>query len=119
MYDVSRKKIKDKDVIFLREVIEKLVEIENKAHRIIDHASAEKLKLEREKKEELEHYKEKMDLDIEQRLDDLKEKTDKAIRPETETVYEKGNELLSELETRFVNEMEEMAEKVYKRILGA
>lgn len=101
----------------MKEAIEKLVEIENKAHHIIDNASSEKLRIEREKKEELEKYRRELETDRLVKLEELKGKCE--TKPEIEKVYQEGNQQLSDIENRFVKEKDKMAEEVFKRIIGA
>ncbi len=103
----------------MKEVIEKLVEIENKAHHIIDNASSEKLRIEREKKEELEKYRRELETDRLAKLEELKGKCEAETKPEIEKVYQEGNQQLSDIENRFVKEKDKMAEEVFKRIIGA
>lgn len=103
----------------MKEVIEKLAEIENKAQHIIENASSEKLKIEREMKKKRQEYQKELEKEKMQKLDELRKKLDAETIPEIEQIYKKGNETLLETELRFLKEKESMAEDVFRRIIGA
>ena len=102
----------------MREVIEKLVEIEKKAHHIIENASGQKMQIEREMKEELEKYQMDLQKDNETKLKELEVKINRETKPEIEQVYKDGNEKHLAAETRFIKEKETTAEEIFQRIIG-
>lgn len=103
----------------MKEVIEKLVEIENKAQHIIDNAGNEKISIEREKKAEIEKFRADLEKKNEERIEQLRKKVSREIKPETEEVYKQGNEMLQIIETNFLNNRDQMAQEVFARIIGA
>ena len=103
----------------MKEVIEKLAEIENKAQNIIENASSEKLQIERAMKKKRQEYQQDLEKEKMQKLDEWRKKLDAETIPEIEQIYKKGNETLLETELRFLKEKESMAEDVFRRIIGA
>lgn len=103
----------------MKEVIETLVKIEEKANRIMERTNTQKLELEQEKRQEIEALKAKLEKENEKKISDLKERLNLEMQPETEQVYKRANEQLMKVELSFVEKKDEMADEIVARIIGA
>ena len=103
----------------MKEVIEKLVEIENEAQGIVDNASNEKTRIARDQRIKLEEYRAELEQDNRQKLDDLRNQIQGETNPESTRVYGEANEKLSKIENDFRENKDKMAEEVVQRIIGA
>ncbi len=103
----------------MKEVIEKLVEIENEAQRIVDNASKEKTRIARDQRIKLEGYKTGLEEENQQKLDDLRKQIQDETNPESTRIYGEANEKLSNIENDFRENKDKMAEEVFQRIIGA
>lgn len=103
----------------MKEVIDKLVEIEDTAKNIIENATNEKVEIERAMQAKKKEYEKSLKEERERKLSELKDKLAGEMGPQIEEIYKKGNEYLSEMENRFVTDKEKMADEVVQRIIGA
>lgn len=100
----------------MKEVLRRLVEIEDKAQQIMNDAANEKIPMERKKKEELESFQKNLNKQNEEKIRQLKEKVEQEIKPEMDEVYKQGNKQLMELEKNFLENGAKMAQEVFEHI---
>lgn len=102
----------------MKQVIETLVEIESKAHNIIENAAAEKKSIALQMSNELKDFEDQVKKENDQKVKEMRIKTESEVEPERTKLYEEGNAFLSQVENKFSQSHDQMVNEVVEQIIS-
>ena len=102
----------------MKQVLDTLFEIEEKANRILENVTKEKIRMDQQLRKDKKTLDEKLKKNLEQEIEQMEKKMEMEIEPDRLQLYEKSNEQLQKIEMNFRDNREQIVEDIFQKIIG-